>query len=319
MSSRISEIDFVKGVGILFVLLGHAGLSGFPRVIVYGFHMPLFFFVSGLFFKRKPPREYLLMNCRRLLYTYCIFAFILVLSTLIYSVVTRTSIASNVITQLNPMKEESRCLYLSIWFFICLFVVRVLFYLISYVEDNALVFVFTCLLGAVGLAIQGKVNIPFFIDSAFSMLPFYGIGYLISPMIINRHMSSNRILCYCVGCIALVLYSLLCYKLKPIVDVKQNLYPIITIPLTVLAIVSVYSFSIVLAKSRFLGFIPYLGRKSVYLLGLHRPIFLFLIPILYNAHFHPFISMILLLAATIAISLLIAVWLQKIFPRVFVR
>lgn len=62
-SSRLFAIDSAKGIGILLVVFGHAwrGLMGagvlsdgvFARTVdaaVYAFHMPLFFFLSGLLF-----------------------------------------------------------------------------------------------------------------------------------------------------------------------------------------------------------------------------------------------------------------------------
>ncbi len=118
MTHRLTEIDFIKGFGILLVLIGHSGISGFPYVWIYGFHMPLFFIVSGLFYKRKSFREFTISNCRRLLFPWIIFAFILTLVTLVHSLLFNGSIHDDVVKQLNPFDESSRCLYLSIWFFI---------------------------------------------------------------------------------------------------------------------------------------------------------------------------------------------------------
>ncbi len=53
-SKRIGYLDIAKGVGILLVVLGHNDLKAYaPLVfkIIYSFHMPLFFFISGMFFK----------------------------------------------------------------------------------------------------------------------------------------------------------------------------------------------------------------------------------------------------------------------------
>lgn len=63
MSARTEWVDYAKGIGIILVVYGHvargvhaAGLpieeSWFRLVdsVIYSFHMPLFFFLSGLFF-----------------------------------------------------------------------------------------------------------------------------------------------------------------------------------------------------------------------------------------------------------------------------
>jgi len=53
-SDRIEYIDIAKGIGILLVALAHADVSLFSPYLhqfIYSFHMPLFFFLSGYFFK----------------------------------------------------------------------------------------------------------------------------------------------------------------------------------------------------------------------------------------------------------------------------
>jgi fucose 4-O-acetylase-like acetyltransferase len=63
MNERITWVDCARGIGILLVVYGHvargvvaAGLmdgTGLYRIVdslIYSFHMPLFFFVSGMFF-----------------------------------------------------------------------------------------------------------------------------------------------------------------------------------------------------------------------------------------------------------------------------
>jgi len=52
MSKRIEYIDIAKGIGILLVVLGHNDfplISPFAHQVIYSFHMPLFFFLSGYF------------------------------------------------------------------------------------------------------------------------------------------------------------------------------------------------------------------------------------------------------------------------------
>jgi polysaccharide biosynthesis protein PslL len=52
MSSRIGYFDVARGIGILLVVLGHndlGALSPFLQRLIYSFHIPLFFFLSGYF------------------------------------------------------------------------------------------------------------------------------------------------------------------------------------------------------------------------------------------------------------------------------
>lgn len=52
MTKRIEYLDVARGIGILLVVLGHndfGSLSPFFRQLIYSFHVPLFFFLSGYF------------------------------------------------------------------------------------------------------------------------------------------------------------------------------------------------------------------------------------------------------------------------------
>ncbi|MFC2633836.1 MAG: acyltransferase family protein, partial [Veillonella parvula] len=65
---RDSSFDIMKGIAILLVVLGHSvpdqasvnGIASYPlylmRTIIYSFHMPVFFFVSG-YFMHIPLKE----------------------------------------------------------------------------------------------------------------------------------------------------------------------------------------------------------------------------------------------------------------------
>lgn len=57
---RISWIESLKGIGIILVVLGHTFWGG--TKVIYAFHMPLFFFVSGMLFKEETrnPKKYLI-------------------------------------------------------------------------------------------------------------------------------------------------------------------------------------------------------------------------------------------------------------------
>jgi fucose 4-O-acetylase-like acetyltransferase len=58
MSKRINYIDVARGIGILLVVMGHndfAAISPFMHKLIYSFHMPLFFFLSGYFLSTATP------------------------------------------------------------------------------------------------------------------------------------------------------------------------------------------------------------------------------------------------------------------------
>ena len=59
MANRIEYFDATKAICILLMIVGHCDLSAVPylKVIIYSFHMPLFFIISGFFFKEATQKE----------------------------------------------------------------------------------------------------------------------------------------------------------------------------------------------------------------------------------------------------------------------
>ncbi len=65
MNNRLRHVDIAKGIAILLVVFGHncialqsADERGKLFEVIYSFHMPLFFFISGVFFKPKLGLKY---------------------------------------------------------------------------------------------------------------------------------------------------------------------------------------------------------------------------------------------------------------------
>lgn len=83
-------MDYAKGIGIVLVVAGHAlrGLQKTPVHVpgcefvdawIYAFHMPLFFFLAGLFVEhscRGPIRQFVAGKARRILWPYFVWTII---------------------------------------------------------------------------------------------------------------------------------------------------------------------------------------------------------------------------------------------------
>ena len=71
---RIEWIDALRGIGLFFVVLGHSfGYRWDPvRLWIYSFHMPLFFFISGLTFRDESGQffRFVLKKAKGLLLPY---------------------------------------------------------------------------------------------------------------------------------------------------------------------------------------------------------------------------------------------------------
>ena len=49
--NRLSELDILRGIAIFLVVFGHITHIAELRNYIWGFHIPIFFFISGLLFK----------------------------------------------------------------------------------------------------------------------------------------------------------------------------------------------------------------------------------------------------------------------------
>ena len=73
--SRVAWIDVARGLAVFIVVFGHTYISKDTFRLVYSFHMPLFFIISGLTVNRDkllsiPIKEYVKKIAKRLLVLY---------------------------------------------------------------------------------------------------------------------------------------------------------------------------------------------------------------------------------------------------------
>jgi fucose 4-O-acetylase-like acetyltransferase len=138
MSERDTTVDVLRGLGIIAVVAGHAWSgTGWAPFSPYSFHMPLFFFLSGLFFreeKMEAPIAFVLRNARTLLLPTTIFF-------LVYALVCQVIRAAGFVRLWQPF-SISNVLFNQFgsaaaygftspyWFIPCLFFVRVYFALV---------------------------------------------------------------------------------------------------------------------------------------------------------------------------------------------
>ncbi len=75
MDFRYDWVDKAKGIGILLVIYGHN--YPFMESYIYGFHMPLFFFISGMFHPKIMDYNSIIKRVKSILVPYFIWALLL--------------------------------------------------------------------------------------------------------------------------------------------------------------------------------------------------------------------------------------------------
>lgn len=217
MTNRIDWIDSARAIGITFVVLGHAPIPDWLKLYVYSFHMPLFFFLSGIFFDQsKIFKDFFQNKCRRLLVPYAAFG---LLSYVFWYFIKDFSKSASEISPLKPlfaMFYGSNCNdnWLShnilLWFLPCLFCCSLFFFFIARLKSKIQISLTLFILSMVGsfLVHYLPVRLPWGSDIAITAVVFFGAGYLSKDYIFNKLGSENNIL-WIIG-LSLVLNILFC-------------------------------------------------------------------------------------------------------------
>lgn len=186
---RVNWIDIARGIGIILVIYGHTLGSSGHRYLIYSFHMPLFFFLSGLVFRNREGETYkqsLIKDIKRILIPYFIFA---LLSMVVWFII----LPSEQQTIYTIYKQILGILYgnagnghvdLSfnavLWFLPCLFLTKQIFWFISKLPKNLIMIALLIfsIIGYISSFYFSNIRFPFGLESALTGIVFFGIGYL---------------------------------------------------------------------------------------------------------------------------------------------
>lgn len=127
-SNRIAWVDVAKGMGIFLIVLGHALQTGFIRQVIFSFHVPFFFFLAGLTYKREANIfQFLKKKVKGLLIPYWIWGTIsivvfLVAGHFLHMEEASTGVIENLwgLLYANP-RTELMLWNRQLWFIPCLF------------------------------------------------------------------------------------------------------------------------------------------------------------------------------------------------------
>ncbi|WP_339755620.1 acyltransferase family protein [uncultured Winogradskyella sp.] len=202
---RVEWVDTAKALGMFLVFYGHFiknlysggnDIAFLQHKYIYAFHMPLFFFISGFYF--KPVQNFGLkfkqLFLRRLLPVFT-FAIISLPLWLLYNLLIDGSMKlSTVAVRLLSYGRGNPQLNIITWFLVCLFISEVIIAAITTIFKNRLIL---CFIGFVFLisgviisnrieqvsALSGIAKNVWFIHSAIVAIGLYLIGYFVYPYI----------------------------------------------------------------------------------------------------------------------------------------
>lgn len=202
MSKRIGWIDIARGIAILFVIIGHSlgnYMSTYFANLIYVFHMPIFFILSGYLYREKKRKRFLHSSFFNLLVPYIGTVVIAFLLLTIYFIHNNSIIAPSRVHSYHelvfsalygtgsnatlPFTHYQIAAIGAIWFLLAFFIGTQLFNFVMTLDvpRNGLLVkgMIIALLTFAGTYLQTYVYLPWSINAALVAQAFFFSGYII--------------------------------------------------------------------------------------------------------------------------------------------
>ena len=319
---RLIEFDVLKGIGIISVLIGHVSVGPELKNLIYSYHMPLFFLVSGFFYKEKPLWEYSKHKSFQLLIPWVFFLAVLCLYFEGLGILATHSLLlplQGIIQNIGSglMGDENSYCYYTIWFLIALFLVSIAYAVLVRLIRNKWVLT-TLFIGLyiIGWGVQtAQIDFPYFLDTVCSILIYFHLGYLFKESGLYKKLISLKI-----SLTALLLLFVGVAFLQPVVDLKYNVFPIYYVCLSSMLVFFLYqTIKSIAAKytteqNQAVYWLARLGNDSLIIFGLHRPIYECCYVLQSRLNMNMTLFNIVMVFAAILISELLSIYLYKYVP-----
>ena len=273
MENRRYWVDYAKAMGILLVVYGHVarGLTSagieIPKAffhladsIIYSFHMPLFFFLSGLFFygsiSKRGGKALVFSKIDTIVYPYIIWS---IFQGLIEATLSSYTNGDVSYSQIFSLLWSPRAQF---WFLYALFIVFVVASLIfSVVSKKAAMAVF--LLSAV-LYVYHFIMVDYLVFKFISgNFVFFAFGIIFSIHLKAELLSNRGVLCLLTGVFVIAQFVYHC--LFALTHSNQNLASLLLAITSILWVVSLSSWAS-LKPNRFIVFV---GSSSMGIYLMH--------------------------------------------------
>ncbi|MBU3004341.1 acyltransferase family protein [Paraglaciecola arctica] len=272
MKNRVDWIDYAKGIGIILVVYGHvarglysAGL-GLPTniqklidSIVYSFHMPLFFFLSGLFFYdsllKRGSRNLVFNKIDTIIYPYLIWSLLQGVTEVFLSNYTNGNVTLSVVLAVWEPRAQ-------FWFLYILFIVFIVCTLMYSLINEKMHFII--LIFAIFIYVQKSILPNYLIlNFLYDNLIFFVFG-----IVFTRYKMCEKLIYQKSLYLTLVLFITGQYLFHGHLDAVYTQKGIESLILALISILFIVSLSISFSKSSH-RYIALLGASSMAIYLMH--------------------------------------------------
>lgn len=278
---KIEILDILRGISILFIVLGHQPIKTEILKYIFVFHVYIFFFISGATYdenKIKKTASFILKNIKKLLVPYFIYSLIWIVFFRYYSIKPEITFIGEFTFYLQALKAifygTDGVIHLGpAWFLVCLFTVRILYHFLrKCIKNNTLLICILVSLSMIGYYWSNHYSTiipPFSIHTALIAILFYGIGNLSKDFIINLKGNKYNIYAF----ILLTIITYLSSKNMPLILVINNTnlinYPLIIFGASCGILSYLILSRIVLNLTKIKNILIFFGENTIIIMGLH--------------------------------------------------
>lgn len=270
-NKRIEYIDILRGIAMILVLIGHNDtiLTNY----IYSFHIPLFFFISGLTYKGNSAslKEVIKKRFRNIVIPYLklsLFLYFLWILLMNFQgiVLYKNDILKNFIGIFYCQGADSMAWGLQLWFLPCLFITSIIFYFISKINKKVFILISIIAVSSVGFLLNDilRINFLWSFDVALVGVLFYGTGFLLKNKLNTYKPQIVDFICMLISLVLLIIFN----QLNGRVDMYSSQYNniLLFISNSFLGIYIIIIASKLIKQKRIIKFV---GINTIIILALH--------------------------------------------------
>ena len=187
-TTRYDFLDIAKGLGILAVVWAHIMLVGWSHRLCYAFHMPVFFLMAGMLFRKDKYKtfvEFVRKRAKRLFVPYLLYSLATWVLWVAFRLVRGDSVASYWMPLLQTFIAQGSGAYIvhnsALWFIPCLFAVEIMYFFVGRLKAGFALLV-SFALAALSFVLGHRFGktwwfmLPWNFDAALIAMPFYCVG-----------------------------------------------------------------------------------------------------------------------------------------------
>lgn len=278
LKKRYNWLDVAKGIVMIAIVLGHTLRTGVVRDFVYAFHVPCFFFLSGITAKEKFSSKQLISDAKRLLIPYFAFGLISIVVYALFGSIAESGLNNR--EAFTVWDNLIKLIYCSsflpfnapLYFLPCLFATKLYhLFITTFVKNRPVQFCISVAGSVFGFIFSSiaDFSLPFSLELMLKMYPFFLLGKILAKYLLNLSDKPNLRVRFLVCAVISLLLTGFLANILPSVNYTNNdiQVPLLFYVVAVIGICGIYCLSVCLQNAKWLLF---LGKRTMAVLTMHK-------------------------------------------------